>query len=161
MKDKIKAKINSKDWKFHELLKLKNVAKTLSEELYHEVELKDQLELIWEIEVSKDLTFGKLFKQSVVDKLEEEVMKAFQDKFESATVNFNEVEKSQPIVPVEKPASLADKYTSKDSMEDLIQGKDVIVNEDKDIIVNRNPTLEEKDGKVQTRVGNVKVKRVG
>tara|TARA_R110002012_G_scaffold320774_1_gene545489 strand:- start:5037 stop:5519 length:483 start_codon:yes stop_codon:yes gene_type:complete len=160
MKDKIKAKINSKDWKFHELLKLKNVAKTLSEELYHEVDLKDQLELIWEIEVSKDLTFGKLFKQSVVDKLEEEVMKAFQDKFESATVNFNEVEKSQPIVPVEKPASLTDKYT-KDSMEDLIQGKDVIVNKDKDIIVNRNPTLEEKDGKVQTRVGNVKVKRVG
>ena len=160
MQDKIKAKINSKDWKFHELLKLKNVAKTLSEELYHEVELKDQLELIWEMRVKEDLTFGKLFKESVISKLEDEVMKAFQDKFESATVNFNEVEKSQPILPVEKPASLTDKYT-KDSMEDLIQGKDVIVNKDKDIIVNRNPTLEEKDGKVQTRVGNVKVKRVG
>jgi len=160
MQDKIKAKINSKDWKFHELLKLKNVAKTLSEELYHEVELKDQLELIWEMRVKEDLTFGKLFKESVISKLEDEVMKAFQEKFESATVNFNENEKSQPILPVEKPASLTDKYT-KDSMEDLIQGKDVIVNKDKDIIVNRNPTLEEKDGKVQTRVGNVKVKRVG
>jgi len=160
MQDKIKAKINSKDWKFHELLKLKNVAKTLSEELYHEVELKDQLELIWEMRVKDDLTFGKLFKESVISKLEDEVMKAFQEKFESATVNFNENEKSQPILPVEKPASLTDKYT-KDSMEDLIQGKDVIVNKDKDIIVNRNPTLEEKDGKVQTRVGNVKVKRVG
>ena len=160
MQDKIKAKINSKDWKFHELLKLKNVAKTLSEELYHEVELKDQLELIWEMRVKDDLTFGKLFKESDISKLEDEVMKAFQEKFESATVNFNENEKSQPILPVEKPASLTDKYT-KDSMEDLIQGKDVIVNKDKDIIVNRNPTLEEKDGKVQTRVGNVKVKRVG
>ena len=110
--------------------------------------------------VKDDLTFGKLFKESVISKLEDEVMKAFQEKFESATVNFNENEKSQPILPVEKPASLTDKYT-KDSMEDLIQGKDVIVNKDKDIIVNRNPTLEEKDGKVQTRVGNVKVKRVG
>jgi hypothetical protein len=153
MKDKIKAKINNKDWKFHELLKLKNVAKMLSEELYHEVELKDQLELIWEMKVKDDLTFGKLFKESVISKLEEEVMLAFQDKFESATVNFNEVEKSHtPPLPVEKPASLSDKYT-KDPMEDLVKGKDIIVNE--------NPTLEEKDGKVQTRVGDVKVKRVG
>ena len=157
MQDKIKAKINSKDWKFHELLKLKNVAKTLSEELYHEVELKDQLELIWEMRVKDDLTFGKLFKESVISKLEEEVMKAFQEKFESATVNFNENEKSQPILPVEKPASLSDKYKPTNEpvteLEDLVKGKDIIVNE--------NPTLEEKDGKVQTRVGNVKVKRVG
>ena len=153
MKDKIKKKINGKEWKFHELLKLKNVAKSLSEELYHEVELKDQLELIWDIQIGEGLTFGKLFKQSVVDKLEEEVMKAFQEKFESATVNFNHMEtKHTPILPVEKPASLSDKYT-KDPMEELIQGKDVIVND--------KPTLEEKDGKVETRVGNVKVKRVG
>ena len=155
MQDKIKAKINSKDWKFHELLKLKNVAKTLSEELYHEVELKDQLELIWEMRVKDDLTFGKLFKESVISKLEEEVMKAFQEKFESATVNFNENEKSQPILPVEKPASLTDKY-SKDPMEDLVKGKDVDVP-----IKNVEPTLKEKDGEVQTRLGNVKVKRVG
>ena len=153
MKDKIKKKIDGKEWKFHELLKLKNVAKSLSEELYHEVELKDQLELIWDIQIGEGLTFGKLFKQSVVDKLEEEVMKAFQEKFESATVNFNHMEtKHTPILPVEKPASLSDKYT-KDPMEELIQGKDVIVND--------KPTLEEKDGKVETRVGNVKVKRVG
>ena len=153
MKDKIKKKINGKEWKFHELLKLKNVAKSLSEELYHEVELKDQLELIWDIQIGEGLTFGKLFKQSVVDKLEEEVMKAFQEKFESATVNFNHMEtKHTPILPVENPASLSDKYT-KDPMEELIQGKDVIVND--------KPTLEEKDGKVETRVGNVKVKRVG
>ena len=153
MKDKIKNKIDGKDWKFHELLKLKNVAKTLSEELYHEVELKDQLELIWDMKVGEGLTFGKLFKQSVVDKLEEEVMKAFQDKFESATVNFTPDEKSQPLVPVEKPASLTDKYASKETpLEDLIQGKDVILNE--------KPSLKEKDGEVETRVGNVKVERV-
>ena len=157
MKDKIKQKINSKDWKFHELLKLKNVAKTLSDELYHEVELKDQLELIWESKVTDDLTFGKLFKELVIVKLEEEVMAAFQEKFESATVNFNEIEKSQPVLPVEKPATLTDKYKHINhpvtELEDLVEGKDVIVND--------KPTLEEKDGRVQTRVGNVKVKRVG
>jgi|TARA_R110002167_G_scaffold269357_1_gene475935 hypothetical protein len=152
MKDKIKNKINSKDWKFHELLKLKNVAKTLSEELYHEVELKDQLELVWDINIGKDLTFGLLFKQTVIERLEGEVMKAFQDKFESATVNFTSNEKSQPMLPVEKPATLTDKYQSS-NLEDLVQGKDVIVNE--------NPSLEEKDGMVETRSGNIKVKRVG
>ena len=156
MKDKIKKKIDGKEWKFHELLKLKNVAKSLSEELYHEVELKDQLELIWDIQVGEGLTFGKLFKQSVVNKLEEEVMKAFQEKFESATVNFNHMEtKHTPMLPVEKPASLTDKYT-KDPMEDLVEGKDVEMP-----IKHEEPTLEEKDGKVQTRLGNVKVKRVG
>ena len=153
MKDKIKDKINSKDWKFHELLKLKNVAKLLSEELYHEVELKDQLELVWDINIGKDLTFGLLFKQTVIERLEGEVMKAFQEKFESATVNFNEIEKSRtPMLPVEKPASLTDKYQPS-NLEDLVQGKDVIV--------NKEPSLTEKDGKVQTRVGNVNVKRVG
>ena len=75
-------------------------------------------------------------------------MAAFQEKFESATVNFNEIEKSQPVLPVEKPATLTDKYKHINhpvsELEDLVKGKDIIVNE--------NPTLEEKDGKVQTRV---------
>ena len=156
MKEKIQAKINSKDWKFHELLKLKDVAKTVAEELYHELDLNDQLEMVWEIQLDKTTTFGSLFKQLVTEKLEEQVMIAFQEKFESATVNFDN-EKSQPTLPVEKPATLTDKYKHINhpvsELEDLVKGKDIIVNE--------NPTLEEKDGKVQTRVGNVKVKRVG
>ena len=154
MKDKIRNKINSKDWKFHELLKLKEVAKTVAEELYNEVELKDQLDLIWEKKTTEG-TFGSLFKKTVLEELEVKIMEMFQEKFESATVNFSEVEKSQPIVPVEKPASLTDKYT-KDPMEDLVEGKDVEMP-----IKHEEPTLEEKDGKVQTRLGNVKVKRVG
>ena len=39
---------------------------------------------------------------------------------------------------------------------DLVKGKDVDMP-----IKNKEPTLKEKDGKVQTRLGNVKVKRVG
>jgi hypothetical protein len=152
MNDKIQAKIDSKDWKFHELLKLKDVAKTVAEELYHELDLNDQLEMIWEKKVDESLTFGSLFKQTVITMLEDKVMIAFQEKFESATVNFTPNEKSTPSVPVEKPASLTEKYESADPMKTLIEGKDVIVNE--------KPTLEEKDGKVETRVGNVKVERV-
>ena len=162
MKEKILAKINSKDWKFHELLKLKEVAKSVSEELYHELNLNDQLELVWEVQLDKtpdyfqpNTTFGALFKKLVTEKLEEQVMIVFQDKFESATVNFGAEKTDPPLVPVEKPASLTDKY-SKDPMEDLVKGKDVDVP-----IKNVEPTLKEKDGEVQTRLGNVKVKRVG
>ena len=163
MKEKILAKINSKDWKFHELLKLKEVAKSVSEELYHELNLNDQLELVWEVMLDnaewtnqgRYATFGSLFKKLVTEKLEEQVMIAFQDKFESATVNFGAEKTETPLVPVEKPASLTDKY-SKDPMEDLVKGKDVDVP-----IKNVEPTLKEKDGEVQTRLGNVKVKRVG
>jgi len=150
MKEKIMRKINSKNWKFHELLKLKEVASSVSGELYHELDLKDQLELIWEVKVGKDLTFGSLFKQTVIDSLEDEVMNAFQEKFESATVNFDGDEETiTPTLPVEKPTSLTSKYSAKEpTMEDLISGKDV------------QPSLVEKDGKVQTRAGNVKVERV-
>ena len=70
MKEKIQAKINSKDWKFHELLKLKEVAKNVSEELYHELDLNDQLELVWEVQLDKTTTFGSLFKKLVTEKLE-------------------------------------------------------------------------------------------
>tara|TARA_R110000851_G_scaffold148_2_gene529 strand:- start:477 stop:809 length:333 start_codon:yes stop_codon:yes gene_type:complete len=110
--------------------------------------------MIWEVNIGKDLTFGSLFKQTVMSSLESEVMNAFQEKFESATVSFSGEEKSiTPSLPVEKPTSLTNKYNKKEpsqnqTMEDLISGKDVI------------PPLELKDGKVTTRAGNIKVERV-
>ena len=155
MKDKIQAKINKKNWKFHELLKLKDVAKSVAEELYHELNLKDQLELVWEVELDKTHTFGSLFKELVTENLEQQVMMAFQEKFESATVNFGNEKTTTPLLPVEKPASLTDKY-AKDPMEDLVKGKDVDIP-----IKNKSPSLKEKDGQVQTRLGNVIVERVG
>ena len=100
MKRKIMNKINSTNWKFHELLKLKEVAQSVSSELYHELDLKDQLDMIWEVNIGKDLTFGSLFKQTVMSSLESEVMNAFQEKFESATVSFSGEEKS--ITPSQK-----------------------------------------------------------
>lgn len=146
-------KINSKDWKFHELLKLKEAAQHVAEELYHELNPNEQLEMIWEIEVKETgIKFGSLFKSIVLRKLESEIMVAFQEKFESATVNFsNNPSTPTPAIVAEKPATLTEKY-SPDPMDDLIAGKDVIVNE--------NPSLEEKDGVVETGSGNVKVKRV-
>tara|TARA_R110000751_G_scaffold8178_2_gene32871 strand:+ start:801 stop:1262 length:462 start_codon:yes stop_codon:yes gene_type:complete len=153
MREKIMNKINSKDWKFHELLKLKEAAETVAEELYHELTPNEQLEMIWETEVKETgINFGSLFKRIVISKLKGEIMIAFQEKFESATVNFsNNPPTPTSVITAEKPATLTEKY-SPDPMDDLIAGKDVIINE--------NPSLEEKDGMVETRSGNVKVKRV-
>ena len=153
MKDRILEKINSKDWKFHELLKLREAAEKVAEELYHELEVTALLEMIWDRKVGSG-TWGSAFKKHVIEELEDEIMKVFQEKFESATVNFDREQIPQVAEPApEKPASLTDKYNkSEDPMKDLIEGKDVIVEEP--------PTLEEKDGMVKTRAGNVKVKRV-
>lgn len=154
MKDKILEKINSKDWKFHELLKLREAAQGVAEEMYHELEVTSLLEMMWEKKIGSE-TWGFVFKKHAIEELEEEIMKVFQDKFESATVNFDEG-KVEPITEItaEKPASLTEKYTkNEDPMKDLIAGKDVIPKKEE---IN----LEEKDGMVKTRAGNVKVKRV-
>jgi hypothetical protein len=148
MKDKIQEKIDSKDWKFHELLKLPDVSKQVAEELYHELDLESQLEMIWEKQIPEletwEHSFGSLFNILVMQQLEEEIMVVFKKKFESATVNF--AGKPTLSIPAEKPASL----TEKNTMEELIKGKDVL----------EEPSLEERDGKVSTRAGDVKVERV-
>ena len=110
MKDRILEKINSKDWKFHELLKLRDAAEKVAEELYHELEVTALLEMIWDRKVGSG-TWGSAFKKHVIEELEDEIMKAFQEKFESATVNFDEEQIPQVAEPApEKPASLTDKY---------------------------------------------------
>ena len=143
-------KINSRNWKFHELLKLDSIAKTLAEELYHEVDIKEQLELIWDKKVRNDgATWGMLFKENVLSELKKSIVTAFQQKFESATVNFDNQNMVIEPPKVEKPASMiAPPVEQTESLEDLVKGKDVL------------PNLKEKDGKVNTRAGNVKVKRV-
>jgi|TARA_R100000081_G_scaffold27128_1_gene12062 hypothetical protein len=150
MKDKIMNKINSRNWKFHELLKLDSIAKTLAEELYHEVDIKEQLELIWDKKVRSDgATWGMLFKENVLSELKKSIVTSFQQKFESATVNFDNQNMVIEPPKVEKPASMiAPPVEQTESLEDLVKGKDVL------------PNLKEKDGKVNTRAGNVKVKRV-
>ena len=128
MKDRILEKINNKNWKFHELLKLRDAAEKVAEELYHELEVTTLLDLIWNKKVGSG-TWGSAFKKHVIEELEDEIMKAFQDKFESATVNFDEEEAPTIIEEApEKPASLTEKYNkSEDPMKDLIEGKDVLL----------------------------------
>lgn len=146
MREKILEKINSKEWKFHQLLKLYEVATVVAEEMYNDMSPHEQLTLVWEKEFSTPpKVFGTFFKEIVMETLHAETMKAFQEKFEDATVNFDSPPQKSALPPP-PPPPLNEKYAENTSLEKLAAGEDV--------------NLVEKDGKVSTRMGNVKVKRV-
>lgn len=146
MREKILEKINSKEWKFHQLLKLSEVATVVAEEMYNDMSPHEQLTLVWEKEFSTPpKVFGTFFKEIVMETLHAETMKAFQEKFEDATVNFDSPPQKSALPPP-PPPPLNEKYAENTSLEKLAAGEDV--------------NLVEKDGKVSTRMGNVKVKRV-
>ena len=147
MREKILEKINSKEWKFHELLKLSEAADVVAEEMYHDMPSHEQLTLVWNEKIYEGdgPAFGTFFKQLVMASLHKEIMKAFQEKFEDATVNFD-MPAQRPTAPPPPPPPLNEKSSKDESLEDLAEGKDV--------------KLVEKDGKVSTRMGDVKVKRV-
>ena len=148
MREKILEKINSKEWKFHELLKLSEAADVVAEEIYHEMTPHEQLTLVWNEKIYDEgdgSAFGTFFKKLIMVALHKEIMKAFQEKFEDATVNFD-MPAQRPTAPPPPPPPLNEKSSKDESLEDLPAGKDV--------------ELVEKDGKVSTRMGDVKVKRV-
>jgi hypothetical protein len=147
MREKILEKINSKEWKFHELLKLSEATDVVAEEIYQEMTPHEQLTLVWNenVMVEKVRAFGTFFKEIVMAALHKEIMKAFQEKFEDATVNFD-MPAQRPTAPPPPPPPLNEKSSKDESLEDLAAGKDV--------------KLVEKDGIVSTRMGDVKVKRV-
>ena len=146
MKGKILEKINSKEWKFHQLLKLSEAANVVAEEMYQEMTPHEQLTLVWNEDFStQSKTFGTFFKEIVMATLHKEIMKAFQEKFEDATVNFDApAQKSH--APPPPPPPMNEKSADTRTLEALSEGKDV--------------NLVEKDGKVSTRAGKVNVKRV-
>ena len=134
MKDKIIEKIEKQEWKFSDLLKLKEVANHLAEELYMEMTNAEKIKLVWECNIPQG-TFAMVFPPLVKGQLTKEIMVVFQNKFESATVSFGDhvpfpvVEEIPPLPPepVEEP------------------------------IKESEPP---KEGEIKTRGGNVKVKRV-
>ena len=146
MRDKILEKINNKEWKFHELLKLSEASNTVAEEMYQQMTPHEQLTLVWNEEFStQSKAFGTFFKEIVMTTLHKEIMKAFQEKFEDATVSFD-APAQLPNIPPPPPPPLNEKSADTRTLEALSEGKDV--------------ELVEKDGEVSTRAGKVKVKRV-
>ena len=102
MQDKIMKKIEEQEWKFSDLLKLKDVANELAEELYMEMSNAEKIKLVWERDISQG-TFAMVFPPLVKEHLTKEIMAAFQNKFESATVSFGEVKSTPKEIPPPPP----------------------------------------------------------
>lgn len=132
MRDKIMKKIEEQEWKFSDLLKLKDVANELAEELYMEMSNAEKIKLVWERDI-KEGTFAMVFPPLVKEHLTKEIMVVFQNKFESATVSFGEVKSTPKKIPPPPPEPT-----------------------EEPIKESKPP----KKGEVKTRGGNVKVKRV-
>ena len=149
VKDKIEKRIEETDWKFSELLQLKEVSENVAQELYDGLTYGEKLSLIWEEKITADCEFfGSVFEKLVKAQLSEKVMEAFQLKFEDAKVKFqpNELEE---IVEAELPPP------------PLVKEKAESITED---IVEKNQTLQDLselkgDTSVSTKYGNVKVTR--
>ena len=60
MRDKIMKKIEEQEWKFSDLLKLKDVANELAEELYMEMSNAEKIKLVWERDIEEG-TFAMVF----------------------------------------------------------------------------------------------------
>ena len=133
MKDKIIEKIEKQEWKFSDLLKLKEVANQLAEELYMEMTNAEKIKLVWEKDVPKG-TFAMVFPPLVKEQLTKEIMVVFQNKFESATVSFGE--DARPLIMEEIPPP------PPEPVEEPIKESEP-----------------PKEGEVKTRGGNVKGKR--
>ena len=134
MKDKIIQKIEKQEWKFADLLKLKEVANHLAEELYMEMTNAEKIKLVWEKDVPEG-TFAMVFPPLVKEHLTKEIMVVFQNKFESATVSFGE--DAPPLIVKEIPP------TPPEPIQEPIK-----------------ESQPPKEGEIKTRGGNVKVKRV-
>ena len=132
MRDKIIKKIEEQEWKFSDLLKLKEVASQLAEELYMEMSNAEKIKLVWERDVPHG-TFAMVFPPLVKEQLTKEIMVVFQNKFESATVSFGEIKQPTKEIPPPPPEPT-----------------------EEPIKESKPP----KKGEVKTRGGNVKVKRV-
>lgn len=105
MNEIIQKKLNSKNFSFMELLKMKELAERLAEETYEEISVTEQVRFAWEISITaKDQPFGTLFRNVVIEGLKEEFMNGLKNMAERATVSF-EAPKSAPEAPLPPPPS--------------------------------------------------------
>jgi len=156
IEEKIEKYISQRDWKFGELLQLKELSKTVAKRIMDDVSSTEKLRLIWNFEVNaKTEKFGVLFNNVVEKAIQDLVMKSFQKHFEEATVKFPKEAKEESISPPLPPPP-----PPKEDFENEIDREKAMDkwSKVKDEGVEFDP--EKDEGKVKTRAGDVNVKRV-
>jgi hypothetical protein len=101
MEERIKEKLNSKEWTFMQLLKMHELAHELALELNEELPLDEKVTLIWQHKVEATNDFlGSIVEKMVVEVLTGLFVQHLQNMAENATVTFD---KKTPMIPKDPP----------------------------------------------------------
>tara|TARA_R110002167_G_scaffold98348_2_gene258864 strand:- start:524 stop:904 length:381 start_codon:yes stop_codon:yes gene_type:complete len=94
MKDKVNKILSSREWTFADLANMSELVKQFSEEIYNELNAKEKLELVWNLDVADDehhfMKFGNYFNILVLEQIQIQVASILQEQLLTANVNFNE-----------------------------------------------------------------------
>ncbi len=99
MKDKVKKILSSKEWTFADLANMGELVKQFSEEIYNELNAREKLELVWNLDVADDehhfMKFGNYFNILVLEQIQIQVSSTLKEQLLTANVNFSNNENKE------------------------------------------------------------------
>ena len=153
--EKIEKRIEETDWKFSELLQLKQVSENVAQEVYEGLTYAEKLSLVWEEKITADGEFfGSVFEKLVKKELCVKVMDAFKIKFEDAKVKFASTEleiKEEVELP---PPPMAKEEEVEEQVEEVEEVEEEVENKTLDDLSKLKGNTS-----VPTRYGNIRVTR--
>ena len=91
IEEKVKEKLNQKQWTLAELQDMKGLVSLFSDDIYSQMNAKEKLKMVWEEPINniEQANFGRLFYYMVTGKISEEVAIVLKKLLMNANVNFN------------------------------------------------------------------------
>ena len=91
IEEKVKQRLNQKQWTLAELQDMVGLVSVFSDEIYSEMNAKEKLDMVWEEPINnvQQANFGRLFYHMVIAKISEEVAVVLKKLLMNANVNFN------------------------------------------------------------------------
>ena len=91
IEEKVKQRLNQKQWTLAELQDMVGLVSVFSDEIYSEMNAKEKLDMVWEEPINniQQANFGRLFYHIVIAKISEEVAVVLKKLLMNANVNFN------------------------------------------------------------------------
>ena len=92
---KVKEKLKEKTWTFQEISNITDVIRTMSNEMYDDLDVKSKIDLVWNVEVYSDCLFGEFFQEKVLEQLSDKIAEVIKVELQTANVNFKDDDKDE------------------------------------------------------------------
>ena len=92
---KVKEKLKEKTWTFQEISNITDVIRTMSNEMYDDLDVKSKIDLVWNVEVYSDCLFGEFFQEKVLEQLSDKIAEIIKMELQTANVNFKDDDKDE------------------------------------------------------------------